>query len=105
MDEYITRAEHEEFVRRMDAEDHRASKRLDALETSICQIRDIATSVEKLATNMEHMCREQEQQGKRLEALEGIPAKNWGSLKSGIIGAIAAAAGGGLVAAVVNFIK
>lgn len=32
MDEYITRAEHEEFVRRMEAEDHRSSKRLDVVE-------------------------------------------------------------------------
>ena len=60
MDEYITRAEHEEFVRRMEAEDHRSSKRLDVVEDNVSQIRDIATSVEKLATNMEHMCKEQE---------------------------------------------
>lgn len=105
MDEYITRAEHEEFVRRMEAEDHRSSKRLDVVEDNVSQIRDIATSVEKLATNMEHMCKEQEQQGKRLEALEGVPAKNWCNLKYGIIGAIASAIGCGLVAAVVNYIR
>ena len=105
MDEYITRAEQEEFVRRMEAEDHRSSTRVDVVEDNVSQIRDIATSVEKLATNMEHMCKEQEQQGKRLEALEGVPAKHWSNLNSGMSGAIASAIGCGLVAAVVNYIR
>lgn len=105
MDEYVTRAEHGEFARRMEAEDHRASKRLDIVEDSVNQIKNIAVSVEKLATNMEHMYKEQEQQGKRLAALEDVPAKNWSSLKYGIIGAIASAIGCGLVVAVVNYIR
>ena len=77
MDDYISRTEHEEFRRSMDAENrrledenNRQNHRLDIIETTIQQIAAITTSVEKLATNMENMLKEQVSQGKRLEILE-----------------------------------
>lgn len=66
----ITRAEHEEFAKRQDEENHRQNKRIDTLEETVRQIGALATSVEKLAVSMENMVKEQEQQGKRLETLE-----------------------------------
>lgn len=66
----ITRAEHLEFAKRQDEENHRQNKRIDALEETVRQIGALATSVEKLAVSMENMVKEQEQQGKRLETLE-----------------------------------
>jgi len=66
----ITRAEHLEFAKRQDEENHRQNKRIDALEETVRQIGTLATSVEKLAVSMESMVKEQEQQGKRLETLE-----------------------------------
>ncbi len=84
MDTPITRAEHEEFIRRMDAENRRLAdendrqnKRLDLLESSVRDFASLAASVEKLATNMESMCKVQEQQGKRLERLEGRDGERW----------------------------
>lgn len=84
MDTPITRAEHEEFVRRMDSEnarladeDARQNKRLDILESSVRDFGSLAALVEKLATNMESMCKVQEQQGKRLETLENRDGEKW----------------------------
>lgn len=84
MDTPITRAEHAEFIRRMDSEnrrladeDARQNKRLDLLESSVRDFSFLAASVEKLATNMESMCKVQERQGKRLEQLEGRDGEKW----------------------------
>lgn len=77
MDTPITRAEHEEFRRRMEEEHRRQDKRIELLEESTQQINAIATSVEKLALNLENMCKEQIQQGKRLEELESRDGKTW----------------------------
>ena len=88
----INRAEHEEFVRRMDEANHRQSKRLDALETEIRELRDLTTSVEKLAMAIENMVREQERQGARLAALEDRDGEMWrkimGYLVTAIVGII-----------------
>ncbi len=99
MDIHITRAEHEEFVRRMDTEnkrladeDSRQNKRLDLLEESVREISALATSMEKLATNMEGMVKVQEQQGKRLETLESRDGELWrkvvGYVGTAIIGIV-----------------
>ena len=70
MDNPITRAEHEEFRRRIEEENKRQDRRLELLEHTVQQISDLTTSVEKLAVSMEGMLREQEKQGTRLETLE-----------------------------------
>ena len=60
MDTPITRAEHEEFRRAMEAEnkrladeDNRQNKRIEVLEENVRQIGALTTSVEKLALSME----------------------------------------------------
>lgn len=77
MDSAITRAEHEEFRKRLEAEDERLNKRLTIVEGDIKDIKDLTASVEKLAVNMENMMKQQEKQGKRLEALEGRDGAMW----------------------------
>lgn len=61
--EYISRSEHEEFCKRIDAENGRQNKRLELLEGNTKQINSLTTSVEKLAQSIQLMCKEQEQQG------------------------------------------
>ena len=85
MEGYILRAEHEEFARRIDAENSRQNRRIEVLEESVDRFGRIATSVEKLAVNMEGMLKEQERQGERLNS---------------ILAAIGSAIGGGLVVAI-----
>ncbi len=82
--DYISRHEHEEFRRSMEAENQRLedenkrqNHRLDALERTIEQVAAISTSVEKLALNMENMLKEQVSQGKRLETLESRDGEKW----------------------------
>ena len=71
MEDCIARAEHEEFAKRIDAENTRQNRRIEALEQSVDRFGRIASSVERLATNMEGMLKEQERQGERLDKLEG----------------------------------
>lgn len=104
MDEYITRNEHEEFVRRMEDEDKRQNKRLEIMEENVRQISALTISVEKMACSIETMTKELGNQGERLLALEEVPGKNWSALRSGIIGAIAATIGCGLLAAVIQYL-
>ncbi|MCI9570846.1 MAG: hypothetical protein HFG14_13500 [Lachnospiraceae bacterium] len=84
MDDVITRAEHEEFCRRMEAENqrledenNRQNHRIEAVEKTTQLIASLAASVEKLAANMENMAKEQERQGKRLETLESRDGEMW----------------------------
>lgn len=104
MKNYISRAEHEEFTHRIEDEEKRQNRRIEDLEENVRQIAALTVSVEKMAVSMEAMTKELSVQGKRIEKMEAEPGKNWSALKQGIIGAIAAAVGGGLVAAIINFL-
>ncbi len=93
MDEqqFVTRKEHEEFVRRMDEANHRQSKRLDLVESDVRQIGTLTTAVEKLAMSMENMAKEQLKQGQKLDELESRDGKMWRKVTSYIITAIVGA--------------
>ena len=73
----ITRAEHEEFCRRIDEENRRQNRRIELLEEGEQRIATLTASVERLATSMESMLKEQERQGKRLETLESRDGEMW----------------------------
>ena len=92
MENPITRAEHEEFRRRLEEENKRQDTRIGILEDSVRQIGALATSVEKLAVSMQSMLKEQEKQGKRLEALEGRDGEKWrkfmGYIATAIVGIV-----------------
>lgn len=87
----ISREEHEEFRRRMEADNKRTNERLKLLEENVRQIGALTVSVEKLATNMENMAKEQRDQGERLESLEGRDGAMWRTVSSYIITAIVGA--------------
>lgn len=88
MDTPITRAEHAEFARRQDEENHRQNRRLEELEDNVRQIGALTTSVEKLASSMESMLKELEKQGKRLEKLEGRDGEMWRKVVGYIVTAV-----------------
>ena len=98
MEDFIGRKEHEEFVKRIEEEIKRQNRRIELLEEYVGHMQALTISVEKMALTMENMLQEQQKQGKQIEALEGVPKKNWDSLKGGIIGALATAIGGAIVA-------
>jgi len=95
MEDAISRAEHEEFAKRMvaenqrlDDENRRQNKRLDILEENAKAQTALAVSVERLATNMENMLKEQKEQGKRLETLESRDGEMWRKVAAYIATAI-----------------
>ena len=82
--DFISRREHEAFSELMKSENQRLrdendrqNKRISALEDSVQEISKLAANTEKLAANMENMLKAQEQQGQRLEKLEGRDGEMW----------------------------
>ena len=88
MDTPITRAEHEEFRRRIEEEEHRQNRRLEVIEGNIAELMKLTASIERLATNMENMLKEQERQGDRLETLESRDGKKWRQVSGYVISTI-----------------
>lgn len=88
MEDVITRAEHEEFRKRIDQENDRQNHRISVLEDTVRQIGSLTASVEKLATSMESMVKEQEKQSKRLETLEGRDGEMWRKVVGYVITAV-----------------
>ena len=93
MDTPITRAEHEEFSRRIEDWERRQDKRLELLEENVREIGALTTAVEKLAQSVESMVKDQEKQGRRLDELEGRDGEMWRK----VVGYIITAAVGILV--------
>ena len=101
--EYITRAEHNEYVKRMEDEHKRINRRLEKCEQISEQMQDMNSNISELATNMKHLLDEQIEQRKRLDKIEDEPKSAWNSIKKGVFNAIGAAVGGAIIAAILFF--
>lgn len=95
MDNSLTRGEHEEFrqnmethIRRLEDEDKRLGKRIEELENSNDKITELTISIQKLTDNVENMRKMQEDEGKRLTAIEGRDGEMWRKVVGYIITAI-----------------
>lgn len=95
LEDYISKAEHEEFRKRLDSENAQQNRRIDKLENMVEKINVLATSTEKLATNMEMMLKEQERQNKeqerqreQLDALQNSGGKKWDDVKKMVLSAV-----------------
>ena len=88
MDTPITRAEHEEFRKRIEEENKRQNCRINKPEDTIEKINSLSTSTEKLATSMEAMLKEQEEQGGRLKILEERDGEKWRKVVGYIVTAV-----------------
>lgn len=86
--EVISRAEHDEFRRRMEDVHRRQDKRIELLEENTKQIGDLTLSVGKLAQSIEIMCNEQKQQGQRLETLENRDGEKWRKVVGYVVTAV-----------------
>ena len=103
MDAPLTRAEHEEFRRAMEAENKRLAdeKRLELVEENVRQINALTVSVEKMAVTMENMLTELGKQGERLEKLEKEPAETHRQIKMAMITAIISTVVGAVIGALI----
>lgn len=88
MEDPITRAEYEEYQKRMEQEDRRQNRRIEQLEETTKQINALTVSIEKLAQSVESMVREQEAQGKRLVSLESKDGEMWRKVVGYVITAV-----------------
>lgn len=85
MDTPISRAEHLEFMKRMEEEHKRLGHRIEEVEKTGEQSNRLLLSVEKLAHSMETMQKEQKDQGERLKKLEGRDGEMWRKVTGHII--------------------
>lgn len=91
MEDFVTKAVHEEFARRMEEEDRRQNKRIEIIEEKQGQISDLVASVKVLAVNVENIAKEINEQGIRLKEIEGKPGKRWEQLVGYVISALVTA--------------
>lgn len=77
MDQPITRAEHEEFCRRMEDEHKRLHHRVTEVERTVDKIHSLTLSVERLATSVESMARVQKDHAVQIEELESRDGEKW----------------------------
>ena len=80
MDEYLTVAVHNEFMKRMEEEHRRQNHRISENAEAIKNIGALTIAVEKMANNMELMIQEQKDQGQRLKILEARDGEKWRKL-------------------------
>ena len=88
MEDPITRAEYEEYQKRMEQEDHRQNRRIEQLEENTKQINALTVSIDNLAQSVESMVSEQEAQGKRLVSLESKDGEMWRKVVGYVITAV-----------------
>lgn len=84
----ITRAEHEEFCKRVESEDHRQNKRLEILEEQTKQFTDLVLSVRELAQSVKQLAETQKVQGEKLDELENRDGEMWRKVSGYVITAI-----------------
>ena len=106
MDTPITRAEHEEFKKRLDDENKRLSRRIDDLKSSLDKYIDLAVSVNTLANSLKALTDEVGKQNDRIDELENEPAENWNTIIRSILTGVGSAIAVAIVAMIAaNVIK
>ena len=96
MENFVLKEVYEEYAERVEEENNRQNHRISILENSLTQIVQIASAVERLATNMEHMAKEQQMQGERLKTLEDRDGEMWRKVVSYVVT--------GFLSAIIGFI-
>ena len=106
MDTPITRAEHEEFKKRLDDENKRLSRRIDDLKSTLDKYIDLAVSVNTLANSLKALTDEVGKQNDRIDELENKPVENWNAIIRSILTGIGSAIAVAVVAMIAsNVIK
>lgn len=100
MEGNLTRAEHEEFARRMTAENkrledenNRQNRRIEQLENTVNQIvvqqlTSLTTTIEKLKTSVDNTLREQTEIGARVKKLEDKDGDMWRTAVKYVLSAV-----------------
>jgi hypothetical protein len=100
--EYVTKTEFDLQVKEFENENVRQNHRITKVENDLSVIRDLTVSVEKLAVNLTYMKDSISKLSGDVESLKGVPSGRWDKLISGVIGAVAAAIGAGIIYALAH---
>ena len=101
-EQFVTLEVHNEFVKRIDAEDNRQNKRIEIIEAKQAQISELVASVQVLAVNVENIAKEINKQSQRLDEIEGIPKKRWETIVACIITGLLGAAISAVIAGIIK---
>ena len=88
MEDFITRLEHEEYVKRMEQEHKGMNARIKDLETEVKEIIDLTISINNLALSVDSMAKEQKKQREQLESLKARDGERWRTVTTYIITAV-----------------
>lgn len=78
MDSPIVRAEHNEFVKRMEDEHRRMNARISEVESKANTLLELTASVESIAASVKTLT-------EKVEVLEQKPADNWNTVVKGLL--------------------
>lgn len=88
MDEYISRAEHEEFCKRLEDEDHRQNRRIEELEKTSEEIHTMSKSLVVMCEKMTSMNNSIDTLNGKVTILESRDGEMWRKVTGYIITAI-----------------
>lgn len=74
---FLTVELHNEYAKRMEEEHRRQNYRLQKLESSVEETKNLALSIERLTLSVQSMVEEQRTQSERLETLENRDGEMW----------------------------
>lgn len=77
MDDFVTRPEYTEAIKRIEAEENRQNHRLEKLDEQMDTLTELVASVREIAISIKTMQADLTKQGERLEKIEQEPADNW----------------------------
>lgn len=85
MDGSISRAEHEEFCKRMEEENKRQNVRIGNLEKQTATITELTISVKELAASVKQLAESEKKHEDKLEELSARDGERWRNVVSYVI--------------------
>lgn len=102
--EYVTRAEFDLQVKNISDEDSRQNHRLTKLEEDMKGFQDMRVILAKISLDVEYMKNQIKDMRTDIDTIKGVPASRWDKIVSGLIGAVVTVIGGGIAAAIINYV-
>lgn len=91
MEDAITKAVHDEFVKRVEAEENRQNRRLELVETSIQEIKSVQSDIKAINLNIERILETLRKEESRLDTLESRDGEMWRKVVAYAVTAVVAA--------------
>ena len=109
MDDYILRAEHEQYIKRMEDEHHRMNRRIEILEGNYGQLTELTLCVKTQTMTLDNISKKVDKQGEQIEKIVNEPIKQVHRIKEKaidtVVGILVGALVVGLCVLIVPYIK